>query len=187
MLEKLLHWDRELLLAINGANAPWLDQVMIVISWKHSYLIYLIVLAIIYKRSTLKQAGIVVLGAAITYVLDDNISTRVFKNNFERLRPSHDPSLEGLLNLPDGAHGQFGFISSHAANHFGLAMFFALVFHRYYPKAFPWFFIFPIVVVYSRVYLGLHFPGDVICGGLLGILVGWITFRVINRWLFPVQ
>ena len=182
MLDTLLQLDEKWLLLINGAHAPWLDQLMVLISNKLSFLLYIPIVIVVYTKTNLKQTGIVLLGALCTYVLDDNISTRVFKHNFARLRPCHEPHLEGLLNLPDGCGGQFGFISSHAANHFGLALFFALVFSKYYPKSFWWFFIFPLVVIYSRVYLAAHYPGDVLCGALLGLLVAWGVFKWFNRW-----
>ncbi len=183
MLETLGAWDEKLLFLINGANAPWLDVVMVILSAKLTFLVYIPIVFVIYQRSNLRSAGITLLGALITFALDDAISTRFFKNNFERLRPCHQPSLEGLLHLPDGCGGQFGFISSHAANHFGLAIFFALVFSRYFPKSFWWFLPFPLLVIYSRVYLAAHYPGDVICGGILGAIVAFATYRVFQKWL----
>lgn len=185
MLETLINWDKELVLAINGAHAPWLDSIMIAFSVDWSFVVYLPVLYILYKHSNLKNVGLITLGTLVTFTLTETTATRLFKNNFERLRPCHNPDLEALLHLPKGCGGQFGFVSSHAANHFGLAMFFALVVHRYYPKAFPWFMVFPLIVIYSRVYLGKHYPSDVICGGIIGALLAYLVYRVINKWLAP--
>ncbi|MES2628885.1 MAG: phosphatase PAP2 family protein [Bacteroidota bacterium] len=186
MLDSLLQLDRDLALAINGHHAPWLDSVMIFLSLKHTYVFYLPIAWLIMRKSSWKEAGIVVLGAIATVAVDDLVSTRIFKYNVARLRPCHEPSLQGLLNLPDGCGGQFGFISSHAANHFGLAMFLGLMFCRHYPGKLAYFFIFPVLVIYSRVYLAAHYPGDVICGGFLGVIVGGLFYKLFTRWLKPI-
>jgi undecaprenyl-diphosphatase len=109
--------------------------------------------------------------------LSDQISVHLFKNVFQRLRPCHEPALEGLVHLVNGeCGGLYGFVSSHATNSFYVALF-SLLFIRK-----RWFTILMLlwasVVGYSRIYLGVHYPGDVICGSMLGALVGWGIYKL---------
>ena len=107
--------------------------------------------------------------------LADQISVKVFKEGFERLRPSHNPEIKDLIHTVKGYRGgQFGFVSSHAANTFAMAFFTSKLFrNRYY----SWFiFIWAAVVSYSRIYLGVHYPLDIIGGALLGMLLGYLVF-----------
>lgn len=124
--------------------------------------------------------------------LTDVISTQVFKDYFERLRPSHDPSVGQYLHFymigPNDPYlgGKFGFVSSHAANL--AAMFvFVLPYLKKYAISIYGLGLYVFLVAYSRVYLGVHFPADVFCGALLGALIGWLFRRhlfaqLIAKW-----
>ena len=114
--------------------------------------------------------------------LADSITSRLFKPFFGRPRPCHDATLEHLLHLPDGCGGQFGFLSSHAANSMALAVFLALVlptgrFRGLKIGAFSWF----VLLSYSRVYLGAHYPTDVLGGATVGGLLGWLAAGAYQR------
>jgi len=173
MLERL---DQQLFLFLNSLNSPFLDQVMHAISgrviWVPLYLTILIFLGIKYKRKFL----IILLFIILAATLADQVSV-LFKNLVERLRPCHESSLEGLVHLVNGeCGGQFGFVSSHATNSFNVALL-SLLFikKRWYTISII---LWAIVIGYSRIYLGVHYPGDVICGSLLGALIGWSIYRL---------
>lgn len=123
------------------------------------------------------------LALVFVILLCDQISSSFFKAFFERLRPSHEPSLEGIVRLVNGKKGgRFGFVSSHAANSFGLAMFTALLFRKWYFSLVI--FLWALVNSYSRIYMGLHYPGDIIGGLLLGLFCGAFVYWLFKRFSF---
>lgn len=114
--------------------------------------------------------------------MSDLLSVHGFKNVFMRLRPCHEPSLAGLVHqVYDKCGGSFGFYSSHASNHFALATFL----HFFIGKKLKYFslliFIWAAIVSYSRVYLGVHYPSDVLAGAIMGIILSFIMYRVYNN------
>ncbi len=172
MLEQL---DRQLFLFLNSLNSPFLDHVMHAISgviiWVPLYLAILIFLGIKYKRKFL----IILLLLIIAATFSDQISVLI-KNLVQRLRPCHEPSLEGLVHLVNGeCGGQFSFVSSHATNSFDVALLsLSFIKKRWFTISII---IWALVIGYSRIYLGAHYPGDVVCGSILGALIGWSTYK----------
>jgi undecaprenyl-diphosphatase len=108
------------------------------------------------------------------------------KPYFTRLRPSHEPSLEGLVHLVEGYKGgTYGFASSHAANTFGTAMFLYLLF-RIKKSWIVWLFPWAAFVSYTRIYLGVHYPGDIVGGAGVGLLCAWFSFKLcmlLYKWI----
>jgi undecaprenyl-diphosphatase len=170
------HLDQQALLFLNSLNSPFFDKVMYAISgrviWIPLYLTILIYLGVKYKRKFLIIILFIILGATLA----DQISV-MFKNIFERLRPCHDPELQGLVHLVKGeCGGMYSFVSSHATNSFNVALISLLFIKK------RWFsisiIIWALVIGYSRIYLGVHYPGDVICGSILGALIGWSIYSL---------
>jgi undecaprenyl-diphosphatase len=144
-----------------------------ILIWVPLYLAILIWIGLIYRRKFIVILIFIILAATLA----DQMSVHFFKNVFHRLRPCHEPSLEGLIHLVDGkCGGLYGFVSSHATNSFNVALLSLLFIRkRLYTVAII---LWAIVVGYSRIYLGVHYPGDVICGSILGALIGWGIYKL---------
>lgn len=173
----LIRLDQQLLLYLNSINSPFWDEVMYALSgkflWIPLYLAILVYLGLKYKRRFLIILLFVILGITIA----DQTSVHLFKNVFHRLRPCHEPAIAGLVHLVRGeCGGLYGFVSSHATNSFYVAMF-SLLFikKRWYTFSIIFW---ALIVGYSRIYLAVHYPGDVICGSILGILIGWGVYSL---------
>lgn len=173
----LQHLDQQLFLFLNSHNSPFWDTVMYAISgrviWAPLYLAILLYLGFKYKRKFL----IIIPFIIIAVTLADQVSVQLFKNIFMRLRPCHEPSLAGMVHLVKGeCGGLYGFVSSHASNSFNVA-FLSLMFikKRWYTISII---IWASVIGYSRIYLGVHYPGDVVCGSMVGAFIGWGLYKL---------
>lgn len=186
-VEKILPYERDLFLCLNNAHSAFGDIFMPIYSGKLVWLPLLLVTlyVLIYKQKW--REVVLIMGAAILLVLlTDYVSASFIKPYFARLRPSHHEDFKAYVMLVNGkTGGQYGFISNHAANGFGLAVFTSLIFrYRYYTiSAFLW----ALITCYSRIYLGVHFISDVVGGALWGSLAGVFVYYVYltscKRWL----
>jgi undecaprenyl-diphosphatase len=187
-LDQLDAWDRAVFLLLNGAHTPWLDPVMLAVSdmllWFPLYILFLYLLQRRYGWKGLAWSVPVI---AVMILCSDKGSVLLFKENFTRLRPCHQPALEGLVHLvPDGCGGRFGFISSHASNHFAIAVFMIGALRMRPRVVVPALLFWATLIAYSRVYLGVHYPGDVFVGALYGSLIGLVFAAVEKRSVAPI-
>lgn len=167
----LIAKDKELFLFLNTLGEVQYDQFWILISEKWVWIpLYFIFLYLIFRNFRLKSVLFILLFIALGVVASDQISG-IFKHGIARLRPCHDPSLEGLMREVE-CGGKYGFYSAHASNTFFIAMFMVMMLKNKIKSLayflFPW----ALIVSISRIYLGVHFPLDVVFGATVGILLG---------------
>ncbi len=180
MISWLESIDRSILFFINGLYTPFLDEIMWFFSGKLSLIpFYLILLILIKKENSWKNFGLICSGVFITVLISDQASVHLFKDFFQRYRPSHNLEIGHLLHYYEIKPGDFyrggtyGFISSHAANYFGMLGFVLPLFSEKYRILKVSAIVLGIIVSLSRVYLGVHYPSDVFLGAGLGLLIGW--------------
>ena len=185
MFDTIKELDQQMLLAINHAHTPALDALMVFASnrlvWFPAYALLLGWLIYTFRH----RAWLLLPLLLGTVGLADSITSRLFKPFFARPRPCHNGHLVGLLHLPDGCGGMFGFLSSHAANSVALTVFLALVLPAGRFRALKWgVAAWALLLSYSRVYLAAHYPTDVLGGALIGALLAWLAatlFQVSGR------
>jgi undecaprenyl-diphosphatase len=183
MLEFLNNIDTNLFIFLNGINTPFWDKIMWWISGSKSWIpMYAVIVAyIIYKQRW--KSLITLIFIALVVTLADQISVHAFKDVFQRLRPCHNPLLQDLVHIvKNKCGGQYGFVSSHAANTFAVAFFLSKLIENRYFSCFI--FIWASIVSYSRIYLGVHYPFDVLGGAALGAFIGisiYIFYNYTNK------
>ena len=185
MLEHLEALDRSAFLAINGWHSVWTDDLMLLISGKSSWIpLYVFLLFLLQRRLGWRGLAWAVPVIGLMILCSDQGSVQLFKESVRRLRPCHEPTLSGMVHLvPEGCGGQYGFVSSHAANHSAIAFFMIGILGGRPRWSIPALVLWAALVGYSRIYLGVHYPGDVLVGSLFGATVGIIFVVMLRRIL----
>ena len=205
-MDYLIHIDQQWLLAINGWHAEWADVLMWYISKSTTWLpLYALLVGLVvyrfgiqwylstqdipnspntpnYRYTALLRVFIVLAGFAVAVGLSDFVSSGIIKPWVCRLRPTHEPEIAGLIHLVNGyTGGLYGFVSSHAANTMACALLFALLYRNKYATVALMLWV--ALNCYSRMYLGVHYPGDIIGGLLVGTLIAGMTYAVARHLL----
>ncbi len=179
MLEQLLHFDKDLFLYLNGLGvAPW-DNFWQFISNKFSAIpLYIYLLLISYRKYGLKSTALLLISIALLITVSDQLSN-FFKYGVGRLRPCHDPDLSGITRLVKSyCGGKYSYYSAHASNAFAIAVFFGAILKSEAKYMATVLLLWATLVAYSRIYIGVHFPLDIITGALIGSLLGWLFLKL---------
>lgn len=179
MIEHLLEWDQALFLQLNALGSAFWDPFFLVLSHKATnVVVYVLLLIFIGHKRNAKSALLLFFFAVVLVAITDQI-TNAFKYGFERLRPCYTAGIKDQMRwVKEGCGGRYSFFSGHASNSFALATFFGFIFSKY-KRLLPFLFGLAAAIAYSRVYLGVHFPLDILCGSLFGILWTTVYFSVL--------
>lgn len=178
MLETIQQIDTNIFLYLNGFHSPFFDVVMWWASNKFIWIPLYIGLLWLFIRQNPKKTGLLLLMIILLIVLSDQ-SANLAKFAVARLRPSNEPTLHGLIHLlRNYSGGDYGFYSAHASSSFAVAVFVISIIGRRYKWLIPLMLSYAILVSYSRIYLGVHYPGDVLVGILMGSLIGFAISRL---------
>ena len=180
-MEKIIDFDRQLFLFLNKLHSSWADQPLFYISTEWLWFpLYALFIYLIIKK-TRREAWLPIVAIIISVVMSDQIST-VIKKKVQRFRPTHDLVLKDKVHTVNNYRGgNYGFVSSHASNTFCVALLVALILETSIFVTLLLFF-WAIVVSYSRIYLGVHFPLDIAFGAILGIIIALLTFLLIKKY-----
>lgn len=179
LIESILQWDTEAFLFLNGLGSESWDNMWLSISSVVLWIpLYALLLFLLYKVYGLKRFLWLLPFILLNVILTDTGSVWLFKEQFQRLRPCHVEGLLEQMRLVKHCGGQFGFVSSHSSNTFGLALLVGSLAKSKYPFLKMLLLFWACLVAYSRVYLGVHYPLDIIMGGAYGALCGYVVFRL---------
>lgn len=186
MLDKILSLDQKLFVFLNSLGSETFDGFWLLITKQTSWIpLFLFLLYLIYTKLGTKQTLYLVLFVAVLLVFTDQIAN-LFKNGFQRLRPCNNPEINTFIRIVQ-SRSSFSFFSGHATSSMAVATFLYLIFK----KDFSYFwllFLWPLIFAYSRIYLGLHYPLDIISGYFFGSILGFLMFkfyRIAQRRNFP--
>lgn len=193
MLDSLLQFDQWLFLLLNGAHADWLDFPMWLFSTRWFWIpVYVYLLFTLYRRYGIRRFGWIVGIIALSVLINDQLASSVFKEWIGRPRPTYTDGLKDFVHTvvaPNGQEyrgGRFGFYSSHAANLFGVAILYFFLMRPMKRWAIGLLFGWVTLIGYSRIYLGVHFPSDILMGAAMGSAIGAFCYYIL-LWFSPVN
>ncbi len=181
MLEKIIDLDKSLFVFLNNLGSEPFDPIWLLITKQFNWIPFFLLLAyILYKKVTPKQFLITLVFIALMITFSDQF-TNLVKNSVERLRPCNDLEIKDKIRIVKESK-TFSYFSGHAANSTAAMMFIFLILRKYYKYTFL-LFLYPLIFAYSRIYLGLHFPLDILSGYVFGSLVGILFYKLFNLFI----
>ena len=175
-VEGLLPMERDYFFALNGSDSLFMDNVMWTISGRFIWIpVFLFIIFLFFYRSNRKEAILVTIFLILVFAATDQISSSFFKPFFERFRPTHHPDFKDMVDMVNGYRGgRYGFISGHACNSFGIAVFLSLLFRNRLVTLST--LLWATINSYTRIYLGVHFISDILAGMIVGSLVAFLLY-----------
>ena len=185
-METIIHFDKQLLLLLNGSDSVFLDWVVMTLTNALTWIpLYLSLLYVVIKTNrNVREVLMILLAAGLCVLLAGTIDDEIVKPLVARWRPGHDPEIGHLVDTVNGYRGgRYGFFSAHASNTFSLAVFFSLLMRQRLLTIglVSW----SLLNCWTRIYLGVHFPGDITVGLIWGALMGWLVYRIYLRFAKP--
>ncbi|HEX8357334.1 MAG TPA: phosphatase PAP2 family protein [Segetibacter sp.] len=183
IIERLVNVDRKLFYVINNQlSLSRLNPVMLLLREAYTWIPVYLFFLIFYYLNCRKFFMPFVLLTVLTFTITDFTSASILKPLFARFRPCHDPAMQLQINNISGCGGLFSMPSSHASNHFGLSAFWFLVIKHTLGRRWFLLWVWAFVIGYAQIYVGVHYPGDILAGALLGIATANFTFRLFKKW-----
>lgn len=175
MLEKILALDTQLFIYLNSLGSDTYDGLWLIITKQVNWIpFFLLLFYLIYKKLGIKQTGYLLLFIAVLVLATDQI-TNLFKYTVQRARPCNNTEIKSIIRIVE-VRNSFSFFSGHAANTMAVTTFLYLVFKKQF-KYFGLLFLWPLIFAYSRIYLGLHYPLDILSGYLCGLITGYLMYK----------
>lgn len=179
-MEQLIQLDKELFIFLNGLGSEPFDAFWLIITKQlHWTPFFVAVFYLLQRKIGWKNLGIILLFIAVLITFTDQI-TNLFKNHFQRIRPCYNEEISGIIRVVKSSK-TYSFFSGHAANSMASTMFIFLLIRKYYKYTYL-LFLFPLIFAYSRIYLGLHFPSDILTGYLFGGSLGFGFYKIYNHF-----
>ncbi len=180
MLDKIINFDKKAFVFLNGFGSDYFDSLWLIIT-KQVYWtpLFLFIFYLLQKKIGWKNFGFYLIFMAVLILVCDQ-TTNIFKEQFQRLRPCNDDEIKSIIRIVK-ASDTFSFFSGHAANSMASTVFSFMILKKFYRHVYL-LFLFPLIFAYSRIYLGLHFPGDILIGYLVGAIFGYGFFKIYLKY-----
>lgn len=185
-MEEIIQYDKQLLLMVNGSDSLFMDYLILTLTNAKTWIpLYLGLFYVVLKTNrNVREVLLILAAAGLCYLLAGAVDDGIVKPLVARWRPTHDPEIGSLVDVVNGYRGgKYGFFSAHAANTFSIAIFFSLLMRQ---RMLTFFLVgWSLLNCYTRLYLGVHYPGDITVGLLWGGFVGWLVYQLYRRMTIP--